>query len=502
VGGAPGEGERVGVATSRAAPWEPCEISVLPRRVSRTLATWMAFAMNRGAKEQELEEIRDQVSKLPKLTEQLEGFRSLGIEQRLATAPLLARERGLAERAKGELQRWAESLEALRDGLPDLAFLSDAALQGLPNAALLLPVRQALEALRTEALQQVQGLTDGLTRAKALLESSERAWAAALHASEGELEKALGSLPNLAGKSGREIGTAYRQLTHDIERIRPLEAKREALDRLVASLAEERANMLAELSDRREQRAKAIRGAASELSAELRGKLRIQARPEANRSGLRDFLVTCGLDGVGEKRLAWVVDTESVVTPAALARGIREGRECLVAAYGLPPTVAAALAAMPRANILELEAIELEDVVVIELNVGHAGEEQYRPLDKLSVGQQCTAILHLLLLKNRDPLIVDQPEDNLDNAFIAELIVKELRSAKESRQFVFATHNANIPVFGDAEWIGVFSASAVRATMDLQHQGSIDVPEIRDAVASLLEGGKDAFLQRKNKYGY
>jgi hypothetical protein len=183
---------------------------VLPRRVSRTLATWMAFAMNRGAKEQELEEIRDQVSKLPKLTEQLEGFRSLGIEQRLATAPLLARERGLAERAKGELQRWAESLEALRDGLPDLAFLSDAALQGLPNAALLLPVRQALEALRTEALQQVQGLTDGLTRAKALLESSERAWAAALHASEGELEKALGSLPNLAGKSGRELGTSAR----------------------------------------------------------------------------------------------------------------------------------------------------------------------------------------------------------------------------------------------------------------------------------------------------
>jgi ABC-type lipoprotein export system ATPase subunit len=59
----------------------------------------------------------------------------------------------------------------------------------------------------------------------------------------------------------------------------------------------------------------------------------------------------------------------------------------------------------------------------------------------------------MLLLDNSDPLLMDQPEDNLDNAFIAEWIVTELRNAKSSRQFLFATHNANIPVFGDAEWM-------------------------------------------------
>lgn len=133
--------------------------------------------------------------------------------------------------------------------------------------------------------------------------------------------------------------------------------------------------------------------------------------------------------------------------------------------------------------------------------MAHEGE-RYRPLSQLSTGQQCTAILHLLLLENPDPLIMDQPEDNLDNAFIAERIVKELRQAKTDRQFLFATHNANIPVFGDAEWIGVVRGTEQQGEISADHQGSIDVPAIRDQVARILEGGRDASMQRKEKYGY
>lgn len=64
-----------------------------------------------------------------------------------------------------------------------------------------------------------------------------------------------------------------------------------------------------------------------------------------------------------------------------------------------------------------------------------------------------------------------------------------MRITKTRRQFLFATHNANIPVFGDAEWIGVFSATESHGTMPPTAQGSIDVPEIRDEVARILEGG-------------
>jgi len=149
-----------------------------------------------------------------------------------------------------------------------------------------------------------------------------------------------------------------------------------------------------------------------------------------------------------------------------------------------------------------LEELELPDVISIELNIAHEGEENFKPLAKLSTGQQCTAILHLLLLQNHDPLLMDQPEDNLDNAFIADRIVTELRSAKTARQFIFATHNANIPVFGDAEWIGVFEVQDGQATMPPEHQGAIDMPLIRAKAANILEGGKEAFNQRKAKYEF
>ena len=97
---------------------------------------------------------------------------------------------------------------------------------------------------------------------------------------------------------------------------------------------------------------------------------------------------------------------------------------------------------------------------------------------------------------------MDQPEDNLDNAFIADRIVSELRAAKIKRQFIFATHNANIPVFGDAEWIGVFESFEGQAHMPSESQGAIDVTMIRDKAANILEGGRAAFNQRKEKYGF
>ena len=160
------------------------------------------------------------------------------------------------------------------------------------------------------------------------------------------------------------------------------------------------------------------------------------------------------------------------------------------------------LAGLDTARLHALEAIDMEDRISIELNISHSGGDRFRDLGGLSLGQQCTAILHLLLLNNPDPLIMDQPEDNLDNAFIAERIVKELRSEKTERQFLFATHNANIPVFGDAEWIGVCTAAGDRAEMPPDMQGSIDVRKIRDHGADILEGGREAFTQRRAKYGF
>ena len=238
------------------------------------------------------------------------------------------------------------------------------------------------------------------------------------------------------------------------------------------------------------------------MNNRLKGKLRVEVAVEADRTPLKTFLLGCRLDGIGEKRLSWI-DEQDTLKPLALAHLIRQGSVNLQLELGISALVADALIKLSASQLMELEALELDHRVEISLNISHSeSEAAFKPLDKLSTGQQCTAILHMLLLENVDPLIMDQPEDNLDNAFIAERIVHELRAAKTNRQFLFATHNANIPVFGDAEWIGVFTSEENRGSLDSDAQGSIDVPVIRDQVANILEGGRAAFIQRKEKYEF
>ena len=104
-------------------------------------------------------------------------------------------------------------------------------------------------------------------------------------------------------------------------------------------------------------------------------------------------------------------------------------------------------------------------------------------------------------------MIVDQPEDDLDNRFITDGVVPRMRDEKRRRQFVFSTHNANIPVLGDAELILGLTASGDadnkgNAVIRPEHVGSIDGRQVRELVEEILEGGKDAFETRRLKYGF
>ena len=130
-------------------------------------------------------------------------------------------------------------------------------------------------------------------------------------------------------------------------------------------------------------------------------------------------------------------------------------------------------------------------------------------MEQLSKGQKATAVLLLLLLESDAPLIVDQPEDDLDNRFISDGIVPKIRVGKQRRQFIFATHNANIPVLGDAELIAALEASGepgagvpAQARLATGGVGSIDNAAVRQLVGEILEGGEAAFEMRRMKYGY
>src|SRR5439155_24509844 len=132
-------------------------------------------------------------------------------------------------------------------------------------------------------------------------------------------------------------------------------------------------------------------------------------------------------------------------SPSGFARAIRDRK--LHGRYGLPDGQAALLErSIDDQTLLALDTVELADRVSIGLDVGLAGTREYRPLEKLSPGQKSTAILLLIMQASDEPLLIDQPEDDLDNRFIYDDVVKRLRAAKSRRQFVLATHNANITV--------------------------------------------------------
>jgi hypothetical protein len=108
-------------------------------------------------------------------------------------------------------------------------------------------------------------------------------------------------------------------------------------------------------------------------------------------------------------------------------------------------------------------------------------------------------MLPLIALAETDPLIIDQPEDNLDNAMVGETLTRILADLKERRQIIVCTHNPNIVVGGDAEQVVVLDAPAAHAA-EVVHTGSIDDTEIIDAVLTVMEGGRDAFIARRKRY--
>ena len=447
------------------------------------------------------DDIEAEVERLPKLLEQVKQFQNLGMEEKLKIIPKLEKEKQLNERVSEEVSRVKMAIETLKDSLPDTVFISDASLEGLPHADLLKQQRGILEKLKLDLTQQLGQLEQLVQTTSIQLLPIQQTLIEKQKDEEGHLENAFKEIPASQGKTGRQIGVEYQALLKQIEQIRPKQITLQNRQAQIDELYSQRKKLLLELDQHTTARASSMQKSVTRLNRKLDQKVKLTLQPEGNRQPLVDFLNTCSLEGVGLKRLAWVLEQE--FSPANLAATIRDGETELERKFSIPNSVVRALIHLPEQKLLEIEELLLPDTMTIELNVTHGERDAiFRPIDDLSTGQQCTAVLHLLLLDNQDPLILDQPEDNLDNAFIAERIVAELRRAKLSRQFLFATHNANIPVFGDAEWIGVLSVQDNKGMILPDQQGAIDVPKVQELAADILEGGKSAFNQRREKYGF
>lgn len=98
---------------------------------------------------------------------------------------------------------------------------------------------------------------------------------------------------------------------------------------------------------------------------------------------------------------------------------------------------------------------------------------------------------------DNDIILIDQPEDDLDNKIIYDEVITAIKKKKQKMQFVFATHNSNIPVLGDAERI--FMVEYQDTKIDIS-QGNIDLKTTHKQVVDIMEGGKEAFNKRQLIY--
>jgi len=139
-----------------------------------------------------------------------------------------------------------------------------------------------------------------------------------------------------------------------------------------------------------------------------------------------------------------------------------------------------------------------EDLLEVKYSRKGDGRE-FVNISKGSAGQKAAAILAFLLSHGNEPIIIDQPEDDLDNELIYDLIVNQIHSNKNKRQIIIVTHNPNIVVNGDADLVNVMHFH--KGQVEIKNFGSLVQESIRNDVCQIMEGGKDAFRKRYERIG-
>ena len=445
--------------------------------------------------------IDDRLAALPALEETLKRYQDAGLEEDLRERSLLVREERVLDTVPERLRPLRSCLEELRQGLPiDRAFVSPRALEDLPGKEVLAGADRVLERLSRDLDGVREALNAALVRADQGMEGVRERFEARRAAVQSTYEKKLREL-----QKSRIDGEEFIRLRRRIEELRPLKDRQSVLVRTEADQEERRRALLVEWEDVKAGEFRALERAGKRVTRKLEGRVRVRVEFAGNRESLFQLL----RDGVGG-RLSEAINTlrrADSLSLAAFVQACRTGADALSEDFAVVGAQAERLAQASRAVLMRIEELDLPSTTKIELNTATPGAPAtWQALDQLSTGQKATAVLLLLLLESAAPLVVDQPEDDLDNRFITEGVVPRMREEKRRRQFLFATHNANIPVLGDAELILGLSASGEAESGNAravpEHMGSIDARPVRELIQELLEGGEDAFERRRRKYGF
>lgn len=274
-----------------------------------------------------------------------------------------------------------------------------------------------------------------------------------------------------------------------------LKARRTEFARQLEHKKEQRRHAFDSLTQLRARRRETRSDVAAWLSKRLGPTIRVRVTP-GERLDAYTSAIIASLRGSGLHYSNLAPLIASQVAPHELVDWVELGDAAqLSAATGIAADRAAnVISAMRQGGTAGIIGAEVEDLIWLELLDGR----DYKSVEHLSIGQRCTVVLPILLALEGETLIVDQPEDHLDNAFVASTLVSAVAARDSRAQTVFSSHNANIPVLADAQRVVVMESDGV--TGGVAAVGALEDLRIVAAVSEVMEGGAEAFAKRAAFY--
>ena len=351
---------------------------------------------------------------------------------------------------------------------------------------------QLIEGFRSEVLGSIDDVRRQLAE---LLESLDaREWAAAVNSSEDAYRSVISQLK----EEGIADPEEYREL---VEKARRLESE---IDNLGAEelrareLEREAAAVLAEYRDARTQLSAKRQDFVRRVSSDT---LRVEVNRLADFSDLRERLrEELGIERFDDDRkliaerirpqedAEW--DWESLDDVVATMRAFQSAET--ESWDSKDPRFALKLRTLPAERVDRLALYLPEDILIVSFRSGASGP--WRPIAQGSPGQKTAALLAFVLGFGSEPIVLDQPEDDLDSTLIYELLVRRFRETKPTRQLIMVTHNPNIVVHGDAEY--VLSLEVRDSQTAISHNGGLQEEDVREEICRVMEGGIEAFESR------
>lgn len=305
------------------------------------------------------------------------------------------------------------------------------------------------------------------------------------------LRKEIEALRKGAGEAAKR-SAALNERKAKLVSLQKLRAERQ---KKLSQLQVTRGKYLDDLDSIRQQRFEQRKAVADKLTTSLAPRIRVGML----RAGLYDEYarqIAEALRGSGLRYTDIAAELSEAMSPRELLEAA-EGDDIATVAESTSMArdrVARILAQLREHGMSDLATCPVEDEVNFQLLDG----TEYKEVSDLSTGQRCTVILPMVLAHDDRVVIVDQPEDHIDNAFIADTVIKAIKAKAAMPQIIFSTHNANIPVLGEAARVVQMGSDGRRGFVLMCNE--LDHPDAVKAITDVMEGGRRAFETRAKFY--